>query len=1117
MPDSIAEWLEKLDLSHFTEVLAEQQIDFDILPDLDEEDFEKLGIPLGPRKKLLKAIARLVDTGIRPPGKDVPADAYATRMATWERHPDERKPATVLFADVTGSTAITEQLDPEDAHDILDGARRRICSSIENHRGTICRVTGDGVMAVFGAPIASEQHALDACAAACEMQQTMREFTEDVRVRFNRDIKIRVGLHSGEIVVLTGGDGEKTEYDADGPTVPIAARMEQSAKPGEIYLTAATAALAKPRIETDALTPISAKGVSEPVAAFSLRRVLTAEEPALESNRSPFVGRRAELVQFRGLLETCIEEGHGQTILVRGEPGIGKTRLVEEYMSIGCEAGVSCYRSLVLPFAVGKGQDAVGSLVRSFLGIRQGSQRAVRRTVLEASVSDGRVSSDEVVFLNDLLDLAQPSELDAVYDAMDNATRLQGRQRVACKLLQNVAEAGPALVIVEDVHWADPITLDYLAAFAKTAANCPSVLVMTSRIEGDQLDRKWLTRTERSPFVMIELTPLRREDAMKLMGQFIDTDGPLAASCLDRAAGNPLFLEQLLRSAQEGSSDTLPDSIQSLVLAQLDRLAAIDKRALQAASVIGQRFELELLRRLIEVDDYDCKELIEQRLIRPEDTGYYLFAHALIQESVYSSLLKRQRRSLHLRAADWFEEVDAALYAEHLDSSEDGRAAHAYLAAAKERQSQHRLEGALDLARRGIVLASAEDGVLLWSLSGELNRNLGLISESVEDYRRAHELATQPRQQCHALIGSVESLRIAEKYPEMLEALVEAETVAKAHDMFPELAQISQLRGGVHFMRGDIVNCRDAGFVAMEYARSAKSPELEARSLSNLGDAEYAAGRMRSAQRYFDNCVDLGLSNGLSHVVAPNLAMRGYMRFYNNELQIAIQDHRQAIELAMEIRQPRTSMFALQNGATCLAEAGLVREGKAWAQESLEIAQQLGAPLFEANALVDMARVLNAERNRKEARPLVSKAVSIIRASKAGGRYSGPWALGLLALVTDDPTLRRSAIAEGEQLLNSGCIASSHLWFYRDAMELFLETEQWDAVEQHAQSLAEYTEAEPLPWSNFYIDRGRILARLGRGDVDSSTLREANVLLDTAKCIGLRVAIPAIEAALKNS
>ena len=235
---------------------------------------------------------------------------------------------------------------------------------------------GDGVMAMFGAPMASEQHAIDACEAALEMQKAISDYANNADAD---GLQIRVGLHSGEVVVLTIGEGDKVEYDASGPTVPIAARMEQSAQPGQVYVTAATQTLAGGRAETEALTPIAVKGISSPVSVFALRRVKSVEEILPYATRTPFVGRRAELTQFRGMLDTCSEEGHGQTVYIRGEPGIGKTRLIEEFATIAAEKGLRIYRGLVLPFGVGKGQDAIRSLVRNVLGIAPGRGKTERQ------------------------------------------------------------------------------------------------------------------------------------------------------------------------------------------------------------------------------------------------------------------------------------------------------------------------------------------------------------------------------------------------------------------------------------------------------------------------------------------------------------------------------------------------------------------------------------------------------------------------------------------------------------------------------------------------------------------------------------------------------------------
>ncbi|MFQ5938435.1 MAG: adenylate/guanylate cyclase domain-containing protein, partial [Acidiferrobacterales bacterium] len=482
------------------------------------------------------------------------------------------------------------------------------------------------------------------------------------------------------------------------------------------------------------------------------------------------------------------------------------------------------------------------------------------------------------------------------------------------KLVSRASVKQPILIIVEDVHWAEPITLSYLAALTKAVAGCAAVLIITSRIEGDPLDQTWRNSTEGSPFITIDLGPLRKQESIDLIKQFIDSGDPLAQGCLERAAGNPLFLEQLLRNAQEGSVEGLPDSIQSLVLARIDRLTPTDKRALQAASVIGQRFEVDTLRHLLEEPTYDCRELVEHNLVRSAGAAY-LFAHALIQEGVYGSLLKRQRRNLHGRAAQWFTDSDSVLHAEHLDRAGDEKAPAAYLAAAREQAQQYRYERALELVNRALEIVPDADSFAHKFFQGELLRNLGSVPESIVAYRQASELALGEADRCRAWIGVAEGLRITEEHDELLETLDRAETIAKAHNISPELARISQLKGGVHFMRGEIDDSLQANTRALKYARDASSPELEAQALSGLGDAEYARGRMISAYGYYHECVELGREHGFGRIVAANLVMRGDTRFFKNEAEAAAKDFRMAVELAAKTRQPRAEMLAL-------AEAG---------------------------------------------------------------------------------------------------------------------------------------------------------------------------------------------------
>jgi predicted ATPase len=231
---------------------------------------------------------------------------------------------------------------------------------------------------------------------------------------------------------------------------------------------------------------LTVKGLAQPVGAF---RLVGIGEAAAE--RPPFVGRRAELAQFQRVLGACREAGIGQALVVRGEAGIGKTRVVEEFQASAGGAGFACHVGLVLDFGAGIGQDAIRTLLRSLLGLSVSSAPAAAQAAAVRALSDGLVTTEQRVYLNDLLDLPQPTALRALYDAMDNATRNRGKRATIAGLVRSVSERQPLLLVIEDVHWADRLTLEHLATLTETVDGCPALLVMTSRIEGDPLDHAW--------------------------------------------------------------------------------------------------------------------------------------------------------------------------------------------------------------------------------------------------------------------------------------------------------------------------------------------------------------------------------------------------------------------------------------------------------------------------------------------------------------------------------------------------------------------------------------------------------------------------------------------------
>jgi tetratricopeptide (TPR) repeat protein len=319
-------------------------------------------------------------------------------------------------------------------------------------------------------------------------------------------------------------------------------------------------------------------------------------------------------------------------------------------------------------------------------------------------------------------------------------------------------------------------------------------------------------------------------------------------------------------------SESVPSSIQSLVLSRLDRLSARDQRAIRAASVLGQRFSLSLLRQLLGEGDFDCSALLAENLVRPVGEEF-LFAHALIWESTYLSLVSDDKGRWHALAAELHAERDPALAAEHFDRAGDPRAALAYLSAAQQEKRQYRSDRALTLLDRGLELAPDQKIKFdLLAERGELLPDLGRTAEAISNFKQALELTASDRDRCRALIGIAGGMRMADQSESALAILAEAEPLASGPGCDIEAAQIHYLRGSIYFPLGNIEGCLKEHQRALELARRAGSPEWEARALSGLGDAHYAGNQPAASYRYFEQCIEIS-RDGLGRSKIANLAM----------------------------------------------------------------------------------------------------------------------------------------------------------------------------------------------------------------------------------------------------
>ena len=478
-----------------------------------------------------------------------PASATAAPAATPTR---ELRQATVMFADLSRFTQLSEELDLEELDELLQVYLATVDGIIEEHGGTIDKHLGDGVMAVFDVPTARSNDAERAVRAALAIHGAMPGISR----RVGRDLRTHIGISSGQVLVA----GTAPRGTVTGGCVNIASRLSDVAQPDETLIGSALRRALAGRIDAEEARDADLKDVGHTTRPWRVKWFRSSG--AFE--QMPFVGRRTELIQIDGVIGSCRDTGRGMTIYVRGEAGIGKTRLIERFMTVAAREGFSCHRGLVLDFGTRQGDDPVRAVVRGVLQI-DGKAPEATASAANRAIEDGLVDAEQRASLNDLLSLPQPPELETIYGAMEQATRIQQVRETVATLIARASKKTPILAVIEDIHWADPVILEFLAGLTAAVGDCPAILVMSARTESDPLDRAWRNSTEGGPFMTIDLAPLRNVEAAELARAMGTEDEDVATACIDRSGGNPLFLEQLLRSAEEVGQDAVPGTVRSLV------------------------------------------------------------------------------------------------------------------------------------------------------------------------------------------------------------------------------------------------------------------------------------------------------------------------------------------------------------------------------------------------------------------------------------------------------------------------------------------------------------------------------------------------------------------------
>lgn len=619
----VSAWLRQLGLGEYAAAFAANHIDPATLRQLTVDDLRDLGMnSVGHRRRLLEAIAQL--------------DRTRSESGAAAKYDTERRPVAVLVADLCGFTALSRDLPDEQLHALLARYLGAADEIVKRHGGTVDKHIGDAVMALFGAPVAHDDDMLRALHAAAELRGRMPELSRAL----GRELSMHAGLAVGEVIVGASGGG----YTAIGESVNLAARLTDLAPAGEILVSEPVQRALAGHAQFETRGRHAVKGFAEPVDIWRLTG-LTHPDPS--TSLTPFVGRRAELAQIAALLDSCAGTGSGGTVYVRGEPGIGKSRLGREACTLATRHAIPCHVCHVLDFGAGQARDPLRRLADSLLGLAADSTPDTRLAAVRAFIGAGSVDARLQPFLHEVAEAPLAPALRSLIDASDEASRRRGRDEALALLVRRELSRAPMLLLVEDLHWADASLVDALLRLTPIAIDQPLVLVLTSRPENERL-YETLRSQPGAPLVTIDLGPLRAQDATAIASQLAGLADTTRRQCIERAGGNPLFLEQLLRNVAETAGD-LPLSLRGLVVARVDRLEAADRAALHAAAVLGQRFDPAALLALVGNPAFDVGSLLRAGLLRA-DGPELVFAHALIREAVLRSLL--------LAANAWFAEGD---------------------------------------------------------------------------------------------------------------------------------------------------------------------------------------------------------------------------------------------------------------------------------------------------------------------------------------------------------------------------------------------------------------------------------------------------------------------------
>ncbi len=990
------------------------------------------------------------------------ADLFKRLQAAGVEAAGQRRNVTVLFADLTGYTALSGRIDSEDLFEIVQRYINLLIKSVYKYEGIIDKITGDGIMALFGAPISHENNAERAVRAALDMQADVAQLSRELYPTIDVELGMRVGLHSGLVVVGGVGSNLMMDYTAIGDTVNLAHRIEEAAPPGTILVSESVYRQTHKLFDCQQISVLNPKGISYPVPAFRVAgtRIQPGLLRGLEGLRAPLTGRDEELKRLGTIADELFKKELGQFVLITGEAGLGKSRLTAEFKTLLAPVNSAILEGQSLAYRRSVSYWMFLDVLYNYLGATPATPPAqIRERLIQLVYRALDTKAAEFLpFFEHLLSLPHSDPAQAEHLSYLDGGQLRQQTLLGVRnLLLAEARRQPLVLILEDLHWADEASLGLLRYLLETLPQAPIIIIgITRRIEDKSLVElvDWAKTHLRTHYHQIDLRSLSEDQSERLLVQLLEMPNiphDIQAEILQRASGIPFYLEEILRmlidaeaiqrvkgrwqlmpGANVGTMG-VPENLEGLILARFDRLTSVERRILQIASVIGKKFSLSVLETVFDstapynlVQELGILELREFILtLQGSPNPEYTFRHILMSDAIYSTLLRRESSRIHGQVAQAIETI----YADRLESQVELLANHYRFSPALDRALHYLIIAGQKAARNNVneqALQHFEAGIAILdkvthqpTQAIALRMGLGDVLVFFGDYtaaRNHYQAALQVisgqekpyaylEDQCALYRKIAKTQERQGEYDRSIADLKLAETVLQSagRDLPVERARILNDIAWIHFRLGNISEAKQLLLESLELVENTDAYDAIASIFNRLGGIAYNQGDWDLAAGYLRKSIAIRESVHDVVGLATSFNNLGLLEVEMGALDNALENLSHSYELKKQLGQSEGIAMALNNLGWVRIQRGEIEEAHNALQAALELADKIGYASLHRQILKNIGELHLAAHNWQEAADTLQRTIpELIELSVPDQLLDTYRLLGEAALGSDD-------------------------------------------------------------------------------------------------------------------